>query len=98
MVFERVLIFLTSNNFKIISKKSFLFELRYTLNRMKKYFLFIIFISFFIKAWSLDTLSVCSPSGKICVKIWMEKYEPVKQYNTVNSGNRVRKELINFNR
>jgi len=23
--------------------------------------------------WSADTLSVCSPSGKICVKVWMDK-------------------------
>ena len=40
---------------------------------MKKYLLLAIFISFYISAWSSDTLSVCSPSGKICVKIWMEK-------------------------
>ncbi len=40
---------------------------------MKKYLLIAIFIGFYVTAWSKDTLSVCSPSGKICVKIWMEK-------------------------
>jgi alpha-glucosidase len=40
---------------------------------MKKYFLVAIFINFYMSAWSYDSLSVCSPSGKICAKIWMEK-------------------------
>lgn len=40
---------------------------------MKKYFLVAVLISFSITCWCLDTLSVCSPSGKVCVKIWMEK-------------------------
>src|SRR6476620_918670 len=40
---------------------------------MKKYLLFTIFIGFYMRTWSFDSLSVCSPSGKICVKIWMDK-------------------------
>ena len=40
---------------------------------MKKYLLVVLLISFYINAWSLDTLSVCSPSGNICVKVWMGK-------------------------
>ncbi len=40
---------------------------------MKKYLLVAVCISFSVTSWCLDTLSVCSPSGKICVKIWMEK-------------------------
>ncbi len=39
---------------------------------MKRFLLLSIFISFYDSSWSRDTLSVCSPSGKICVKIWME--------------------------
>ncbi|MEO6290197.1 MAG: glycoside hydrolase family 97 protein [Ginsengibacter sp.] len=38
---------------------------------MKKYFLAVACIGFSVTSWCLDTLSVCSPSGKICVKIWM---------------------------
>ncbi len=40
---------------------------------MKKYLLVAVCISFSVTSWCLDTLSVCSPSGKIWVKIWMEK-------------------------
>ncbi|MEO8413555.1 MAG: glycoside hydrolase family 97 protein [Ginsengibacter sp.] len=40
---------------------------------MKKYLFVAVCISFSVTSWCLDTLSVCSPSGKICVKIWMEK-------------------------
>ena len=40
---------------------------------MKKYLLVAICVSFSATSWCLDTLSVCSPSGKICVKIWMGK-------------------------
>ncbi|MEP7230465.1 MAG: glycoside hydrolase family 97 protein [Ginsengibacter sp.] len=40
---------------------------------MKKYLLVAVCISFSVTSWCLDTLSVCSPSGKICVKIWMGK-------------------------
>ncbi len=43
------------------------------LKTMKKYFLVAVFISFSFCSLCLDTLSVCSPSGKICVKIWMGK-------------------------
>ncbi|MGN6543068.1 MAG: glycoside hydrolase family 97 N-terminal domain-containing protein [Ginsengibacter sp.] len=39
---------------------------------MKK-FLCAILISLSLNAYCTDTLSVCSPSGKICVKIWMAK-------------------------
>lgn len=40
---------------------------------MKKHFLIAVFTSLSVAASCLDTLSVCSPSGKICVKTWMEK-------------------------
>lgn len=40
---------------------------------MKKFLLVVLIISFYSSAWCLDTLSVCSPSGNICVKIWMGK-------------------------
>ena len=40
---------------------------------MKKYLLAAIFTSLYLSALPRDTLSVCSPSGRICVKIWMEK-------------------------
>lgn len=40
---------------------------------MKKFLLAICFISIYISVLSKDTLQVCSPSGKICVKIWMGK-------------------------
>jgi hypothetical protein len=52
---------------------------------MKKYFLLAIFISFYINVWCIDTLSVCSPSGKICVKIWMEKILKYRIYDNGNS-------------
>ncbi len=40
---------------------------------MKKYFLLINFMAIVICGWSSDTLSVFSPSGKICVKVWMNQ-------------------------
>jgi alpha-glucosidase len=52
---------------------------------MKKYLLLAIFISFSISAWSSDTLSVCSPSGKICVKIWMEENLKYRIYDNGKS-------------
>jgi alpha-glucosidase len=52
---------------------------------MKKYLLAAIFISFYISARSHDTLSVCSPSGKICVKIWMEKNLKYRIYDNGRS-------------
>src|ERR1700730_15552964 len=48
---------------------------------MKKYFLLLIFISFYISSWSRDSLSVCSPSGQICVKIWMSRSLHYRIYN-----------------
>jgi len=41
---------------------------------MKKIFLLAIVVSFFTSLLASDTLSVCSPSGKICVKIWMSEH------------------------
>lgn len=52
---------------------------------MKKYYLFAIFISFSFGAFCLDTLSVCSPSGKICVKVWMENTLKYRIYEYGNS-------------
>ena len=40
---------------------------------MKSYILAILLILNYLNAWSKDTLQVCSPAGKICVKIWMGK-------------------------
>jgi alpha-glucosidase len=40
---------------------------------MKKYLLATLFITISLIARSSDTLSVCSPSSSICVKIWMDK-------------------------
>lgn len=40
---------------------------------MKKYLLAAFFLHFSLNAKCADTLSVCSPSGKICVKIWTNK-------------------------
>ncbi len=45
----------------------------FKLSSIKRFLLAIFFILVYINAWSNDTLSVCSPSGKICVKIWMGK-------------------------
>ena len=47
--------------------------MKFKLSSIKGFVLAIFFILVYINAWSNDTLSVCSPSGKICVKIWMEK-------------------------
>lgn len=43
------------------------------LSFIKRFLIAVFFILIYINAWSKDTLSVCSPSGKICVKIWMGK-------------------------
>ncbi|MDO3641529.1 glycoside hydrolase family 97 protein [Mucilaginibacter sp. L3T2-6] len=40
---------------------------------MKRYLLTAFLLYFTFYARCTDTLSVCSPSGKICVKIWMDK-------------------------
>jgi alpha-glucosidase len=50
---------------------------------MKKYLLVLMLTDFYVSAWSLDTLSVCSPSGNICVKIWMGKN---LQYTIYHNG------------
>ncbi|MBS1503867.1 MAG: glycoside hydrolase family 97 catalytic domain-containing protein, partial [Bacteroidetes bacterium] len=39
---------------------------------MKRYLLFAILLSAACLAKAADTLSVCSPSGKICVKVWLD--------------------------
>src|SRR5674476_681643 len=39
----------------------------------KRNLLVVFFMLTSIYGWSADTLKVCSPSGKICVKIWMDK-------------------------
>jgi alpha-glucosidase len=33
----------------------------------------LFFVLYLTAGWSADTLKVCSPSGKICVKVWMGK-------------------------
>ena len=45
----------------------------YKLNYMKLSLLVICFICVYVSVLSKDTLRVCSPSGKICAKIWMGK-------------------------
>ena len=40
-------------------------------NNMKHYLLAALLTLIYCKGWSKDTLQVCSPSGKICVKVWM---------------------------
>jgi alpha-glucosidase len=52
---------------------------------MKKYLLMAVFMGFYGGAQSRDTLLVCSPSGKICVKIWMEKNLKYRIYDNGNS-------------
>ena len=47
--------------------------MNYTFGYMKKFLLFAVFIGFRMRCLSSDSLSVCSPSGRICVKIWMEE-------------------------
>ncbi|MEO7523812.1 MAG: glycoside hydrolase family 97 catalytic domain-containing protein, partial [Ferruginibacter sp.] len=39
----------------------------------KPLFLAIISLLLFLNGWSLDTLKVYSPAGKICIKVWMNK-------------------------
>ena len=52
---------------------------------MNNYLLVAVFVSFYTIAWSGDTLSVCSPSNKICVKIWMEKHLKYRIYDNGKS-------------
>lgn len=52
---------------------------------MKRYFFLVFFISCSIRSFSGDSLSVCSPSGKICVKIWMEENLKYRVYENGNS-------------
>lgn len=40
---------------------------------MKKFVLIICFIITYLSGWSIDTLQVYSPTGRIGVKIWMER-------------------------
>jgi alpha-glucosidase len=40
---------------------------------MKRYFFWTVILPLFCAAKNPDTLSVCSPSGKICVKVWLDK-------------------------
>jgi len=47
--------------------------MNFKLNSIKGFVLAIFFMLVYITGWSADTLQVCSPSGKICVKIWMGK-------------------------
>ncbi|MDB5276208.1 MAG: alpha-glucosidase [Ferruginibacter sp.] len=51
---------------------------------MKKLLLAAIFVSLFISARCTDTLSVCSPNGNICVKIWLQKNLVYKVYHKGN--------------
>ena len=51
----------------------------------KKHLLTAVFIGLYSGAWCVDTLSVCSPSGKICVKVWMEKNLKYRIYNNGSS-------------
>lgn len=37
----------------------------------KRFFIIVSFLAVSMAGWSADTLQVCSPSGKICVKVWM---------------------------
>ena len=47
--------------------------MNFKLSSIKAFVLAILFIIISLNSYCIDTLSVCSPSGKICVKIWMEK-------------------------
>lgn len=38
---------------------------------VKRILLSLFFILYLIAGWSADTLNICSPSGKICLKVWM---------------------------
>ena len=40
---------------------------------MKRYFLWLVLLFISFGARSADTLSLCSPSGKICVKVWLDR-------------------------
>lgn len=43
------------------------------LRSIKAFVFAILFVVISSNSYCIDTLSICSPSGKICVKIWMEK-------------------------
>jgi alpha-glucosidase len=47
--------------------------MNFKLSSIKALVLAILFVIISLNAYCIDTLSVCSPSGKICVKIWVEK-------------------------
>ena len=47
--------------------------MKFKLSSIKAFVLAILFIIVYLNGWCEDTLSICSPSGKICVKIWMAK-------------------------
>jgi alpha-glucosidase len=51
---------------------------------MKKLLLSSIFVCLLISARCTDTLSVCSPNGNICVKIWLQKN---LAYSVYHKGN-----------
>ncbi|MEI7627694.1 MAG: glycoside hydrolase family 97 protein [Bacteroidota bacterium] len=52
---------------------------------MKKICLLTLFIGINAYAWSTDTLSVYSPSGKICVKVWMNQNLKYRVYENGTS-------------
>jgi len=39
---------------------------------MKKHLLFVVLMGCYLYTLAIDSLTVCSPSGRICIKIWME--------------------------
>ncbi len=47
--------------------------MNFKLSCINGFVLSIFFMLVYITGWSADTLQVCSPAGKICVKIWMGK-------------------------
>jgi alpha-glucosidase len=38
---------------------------------VKRFFLVFSFLTIHLTGWPADTIKVCSPSGKICVRVWM---------------------------
>jgi alpha-glucosidase len=47
---------------------------------MKRSLLFAIFVGSCMLSFSADSLTVCSPAGKICVKIWMDQHLKYRIY------------------
>src|SRR5450432_523575 len=39
---------------------------------MKKHLLFVVLMGCYLYTLAIDSLTVCSPSGRICIKIWMD--------------------------